>query len=587
MIAPQTDVYLLKVPLEISDLNQLTFDNATSQYNYFSSLPKIDLGGDFTYQRKDGTIRVPALVDDILEYNYVMYRNEAYSNKWFYAYITNMEWLNDNVTLVSIKSDVWQCWQFNLQFKPVLIDREHTNDDTIGANTLPEGLETGEYIANNDIRMFGPMERDPYNYYIVVDVSMVENTGDNQSLSSDWSGGTSHETLPIVNGVPSGVYHLLIPNDITHQQAAENLRQLIDVYDNAGLGNAIQNIYILPKKLIGETWTGFVITSEYVSADDPSHPVIKSITVEIPQASESATELLGDREFPNPSTRFGLHDYWPVNNKLYCWPYCFFNVSNNAGSMATYHYEDFSDNIPMFRIVGALSPSGSVKCYPRHYKKLGSNSFDYAVTGAKYPMCAWINDSYTNWLTQNAINMRTEKANAIADGISGIISNTLTGAYSGASTGGVTGAEIGFTGSIVTSALEYKRSMDELARNQNAAKGRANIVPDQATSSANVGDLMWAELRSDFTYLPMCIKPEYARCIDEYFSQYGYKCNRVKVPNITGRRNWNYVKTVGCYIEGDVPQADLNEIKLMFDKGITLWHNPATFADYNQNNDII
>jgi hypothetical protein len=85
----------------------------------------------------------------------------------------------------------------------------------------------------------------------------------------------------------------------------------------------------------------------------------------------------------------------------------------------------------------------------------------------------------------------------------------------------------------------------------------------------------------------MSIKAEYARCADEFLSQFGYKCNRVKVPNITGRRNWNYVKTVGCYIEADIPQDDLQNIKNMFDRGITFWHNPATFADYSQNNDII
>ena len=85
----------------------------------------------------------------------------------------------------------------------------------------------------------------------------------------------------------------------------------------------------------------------------------------------------------------------------------------------------------------------------------------------------------------------------------------------------------------------------------------------------------------------MCIKPEYSAIVDNWFSMFGYKVNEVKIPNITGRRNWNYVNTVGCYIEADIPQEDLAEIKTMFDKGITLWHNPATFADYSQNNDII
>ena len=84
----------------------------------------------------------------------------------------------------------------------------------------------------------------------------------------------------------------------------------------------------------------------------------------------------------------------------------------------------------------------------------------------------------------------------------------------------------------------------------------------------------------------MSIRQEYARCIDDYFSMFGYKTNRVKIPNITGRTNWNYVKTLGCNIIGDVPQGDMQEIKSIFNNGVTLWHNPSTFMDYSQNNAI-
>ena len=166
VITPQSDVYLLKVPLEINDINQLTFSNATTQHNYFNSLPKIGLD-NFTYQRKDGTIRYGAQFDSLLTYNYVMYRNDAFSNKWFYAFITGMEYLNDNVTAISIKTDTWQTWQFDLTFKPVLIDREHTNNDTIGANTLPEDLELGEFVVNGDTQNFGPINNN--NFVTVVD----------------------------------------------------------------------------------------------------------------------------------------------------------------------------------------------------------------------------------------------------------------------------------------------------------------------------------------------------------------------------------------------------------------------------------
>ena len=117
VITPQTDLYLLKVPLEMSNDNQLTFTDRDAQYRYFFNLPKMSGDGMFTYQRKDGVIRFGALIDDIMEYNYVLYRNTAYSNKWFYAYITGMEYVNDNMTLITIKTDVYQTWMFNIVWK--------------------------------------------------------------------------------------------------------------------------------------------------------------------------------------------------------------------------------------------------------------------------------------------------------------------------------------------------------------------------------------------------------------------------------------------------------------------------------------
>ena len=85
----------------------------------------------------------------------------------------------------------------------------------------------------------------------------------------------------------------------------------------------------------------------------------------------------------------------------------------------------------------------------------------------------------------------------------------------------------------------------------------------------------------------MSVREEYAKIIDQYFSMYGYSINEVKLPNITGRSNWNYVKTIGANIEGDIPEGDINEIKSLFNNGITLWHNTSTYLDYSQNNAII
>ena len=82
-------------------------------------------------------------------------------------------------------------------------------------------------------------------------------------------------------------------------------------------------------------------------------------------------------------------------------------------------------------------------------------------------------------------------------------------------------------------------------------------------------------------------KFEYAKIIDDYFSMFGYKINIVKVPNITGRRNWNNKKTIDCNFDGDIPQTDLNIIKTMFNNGVTLWHNPSTMYNYSNSYNIV
>lgn len=148
-ITPNTNIRLLKLPLHLDYKNQLTFASRTAQYNYFNSLSYLEIE-ECSYQRKNNTIRYAAHIDDIITYNYCMYQNENYGNKWFYAFITNMTYINDNMTDIEITTDVYQTWQFDYTFKKSFIEREMINvtDDVAGANLLPESLELGEPVIS-------------------------------------------------------------------------------------------------------------------------------------------------------------------------------------------------------------------------------------------------------------------------------------------------------------------------------------------------------------------------------------------------------------------------------------------------------
>ena len=73
--------------------------------------------------------------------------------------------------------------------------------------------------------------------------------------------------------------------------------------------------------------------------------------------------------------------------------------------------------------------------------------------------------------------------------------------------------------------------------------------------------------------------PEFARKIDDYFDMYGYAINEVKVPNRSSRPYWNYVQTVNCNLRGNVSSAILNELKNIYDAGITFWKLGANNND--------
>ena len=76
----------------------------------------------------------------------------------------------------------------------------------------------------------------------------------------------------------------------------------------------------------------------------------------------------------------------------------------------------------------------------------------------------------------------------------------------------------------------------------------------------------------------------YKHRIYDYFVKYGYKVNKWEKINVNSRRYFNFIKTNTCNIVGDeIPHEYLEEIKDIFNRGITIWHvdNGANVGDYS------
>ena len=548
-ITPQGSVYLCKTPLEKDYKHQLTFANATSQQTYFAGKVQYTCT-DFTYMKKDNQIVVDYPIDQINSCNYLFYKNTGFTNKYYYCFITNMEYVNENATRITFETDVWQTYQLELEYKDSFVEREHVNDDTFGLHTVPEGLDTGEFIINSA----GEVSQKMRAGYIVIGINKIMD-----EIPADSFGKT-------YGNVPSGLVYIIVPN-------AGQLGAFLRAYDNLGQGTAIQTIFSIPIGFYtppNNTWPTFKITGTGYGDVTIQGVILSSTTV--PYEFETGLEI-------NMNT--DLNGYTPVNQKTYTSEFNYLLLSNNAGQEVKYNYEDFIDP-PKFNIDAVLCPGCSIKMYPVDYKKyndirntassgqqethrphLQPVEFNYGITAGKYPIGSWSNDAYTNWLTQQAVNEEYNDAKQIL----GFMWKSAE--------------DVSTVGDIISQPV-----VNDVI-NKMQTKKMHEFAPNQTSGNINAGDVAYSSQGLTFMYSKMSVRSEYAIKIDNFFSHFGYRVNEFKIPNVTGRTYWNYVKTIECNIEADIPQEHLQQIKDMFNKGVTFWHDPSKFLDYSQSNTIV
>lgn len=525
-VTPDSKIRLIKCPLRLDDNNQITFSSVSAQTTYFQSLPYI-YENDMTYVRKDGVIRIgtsdSVKYEDILEYNYCMYQNTHYENKWFYAYVTKVEYINDGRTDVTIETDAFQTWQFDITYKNSFIEREHVNDDTRGVHTIPEGVELGEYIENG------------YDY-----TDEVDETAFIVASTTDLGGGTSRSATNVC-GIPYPGY-LFVCKKTGTGSANSAFTHLKDTLNNftSGAEKNIYAVYVVPSLSV----TG-VGDSGVEQFPDMSGPILIDLSY------NKATALNG---------------YSPKNNKLLTFPYCYALVSNNNGNSTVLKWENWSGTNATFQICSIPTVGGDTKLTPTSYET-GNHYEEQSLVQGKYPTLAWSRDLFTSWASQNAANIGIGVGASVLQVVGGIAAiSTGAGSVAGATmvTSGISGV-LGSLGQI------YQHSLD----------------PVSAQGNVNAGGINVSLQRNGFYIYKMSIRNEYAQMIDNYFEHYGYKVNRMGTPHIHARTYWDYCKTIDVNLAGAIPEEDMLKLRSLFNTGCTFWHNTSYFLDYSRTNSII
>lgn len=495
--------------------NQAHLVNQADNYSFINYTEnKISVG--FTYS-------------ECLASNYIAFQNPIYGAKWFFAWIDSVTFRSDKMTEIEFTIDHWTTWYDMLNFKACYVLREHVANDTIGLNRVPEGLDIGEVEC---IESSADASLSDYSWI---------------AIQTSWNPAkkTGYEGIAYYNGTVFGSLVCLVQNNI---YGLEELFYFILQCGADGHASDIINIFVVPSAIVEQSTLEL---QEYTAeAGGQSFGTHRFWTAPFTDTVKTFTN--------NITKKYSWGDFTPKNNKLYCYPYNYLMVSNNHGQQNIYKYENFNDTNAVFQTELTFSIGGSGKLVPLHYDGQARDDDQSLVLG-KYPTCGWSSDGYTNWLTQNAVDIPQESFRFGLDTVKNFASSAMTGIFSLADT-------------ILGKIGEFQK---------------ASMLPDSVNGS-NAGDIIFAAKRNHFQFKCMRCRTQFLQVIDEYFSRFGYKIMRVKVPNMSHREHFNYVE-IGQgerVAYGEVPPEALDTINKMFQSGVTIWHDHPSVGNFTISNNI-
>lgn len=133
-------------------------------------------------------------------------------------------------------------------------------------------------------------------------------------------------------------------------------------------------------------------------------------------------------------------------------------------------------------------------------------------------------------------------------------------------------------------------NMQKLSGGVGVVTNVASIIGDfygaslltSSMAGSNVGDVGFSTYSLRFDYYNIILRDEELRIIDDYFTRFGYKVNKLKIPEFTSRTYWNYVKiaegeNIGY---GAIPSNAMDTINGFFRSGVSIWHNHENLGNF-------
>lgn len=550
-VQPNGIIQLMKnVNLDNRYMHTIYFDDVAAQNTYFNSKVTHAFNAQSYTRHNSNIVRLKVAADSVADCTYLRFQNKN-NNKWYYAFINYVDYINENVTAITFEIDVMQTWFFQTghDIKPCFVDREHVNHDTFGIYHAPETPKTDEYVFKwiKDTELFD-------NYELLVQTSQAPAAGfmyDNNSYV-----GCKTMRLPV--------------NDETTAQSASALIEtaLGGSWDKNVQSANMVDMYDFPTQFNNRNIANNV----------------HSITLEKPSSFDYAGET-----------------YTPKNNRLFSNPFSMLLVTDFKGENAMYEWEMFSDvGSIVFTLRGNPLGGGSIICYPRNYAGL-DNNFDSGLLINNFPKRAYSYDAYSAWVASGGMTRLNEQKNivqmqgmartmeTVGDmfSVAKAAGDVALATEATAATGGVLApamvSQIGKAGQSISQAsantINRQAAQREAQNNLAYTFNDAKYTPDIVFGSIGA-DIAVSHRILDFNFISMFPKKDEAIRIDDFFSTFGYSIKEVKRPILTGRKHWNFLKTKGAVIGGNMPTSSRQAIADIIDSGIFFWKNGDELGNF-------
>jgi len=544
IFTPTGTAYLIEnVFMDARQEDNIDFANAEEQAYYFQSRSTRTIE-ECTYIRKDKAIKVSYSADELFGTNYIMYKNEEL-DRWIYCFIISKEYIASKTTILTIKTDVFQTYMFDYWWNDTFVAREHQNRWHAPADPIfnlnDEGLTLGdEYLKIHDTSI-----AESEGYYLVVASQQLEDIG-------------NYSPPNMVQGCPTPLYFYVV---FGVEDICVLLSDDASIISMSLIPFLTYDASVLTPVNYVNTHTQEVIPIKRIMSNQPTRKVLGNIT------KYEATPL--------PSVMgIGIPKDFMYESKLLTYPYTYHVLTDYQSSPMVLKNEYLESDLIEVSVVQTISHDSKTKFYISTGYKGEYNGKENCLFNTNVNDLPLITDAYKNYIQQH-------KASATA-GMALAGANLAIGTIGAIATGGV--SLIG-TGNAMLSAVSSIGG--ELAKQKDLQN-----TPDTVRERGNNIAFEIADGNLSIRVVTLSIHANIKKVLGDYFAKYGYKCHEVKVPQLNSRYYYNYIKTIGCNIDGNFDNEDLIELKDIFDKGITIWHNndgvtPLSYSFDNVESNLI